>query len=169
MIKNKEYKSRKEYFKNWFIKNKPIIYEKRRLFRMKNRDKINQKNREWYKKHKEILKIWRKRYYFLNNDKRKQYDKNYMLKLRLKCLSMISNGKIECSNCGCKDIRILQINHINGGGSKEYAKFKQPKRFYKAIIRNERNIDDLNILCWVCNQAYYVKKKFNINFNINQA
>src|SRR3990167_9017775 len=44
-------------------------------------------------------------------------------------LILLLGGK--CINCGISDIRILQVNHINGNGRKE---LKNPARLYRAII-----------------------------------
>ncbi len=57
----------------------------------------------------------------------------------------------KCAKCGVTDARILQINHVNGGGTKE-------KRFgidmYKAIVDGTRQTEDLNVLCPTCNILY---------------
>jgi hypothetical protein len=70
------------------------------------------------------------------------------------------NSQLECVNCGCNDLRILEINHINGGGGKDYKKHKnKPELIYYAILRGERKTDDLNLLCRVCNALHYAELK----------
>lgn len=54
----------------------------------------------------------------------------------------------KCAECGITDMRILQINHLNGGGGKEFVGYgSSGKNFYNAILRGERTTDDLNVLC----------------------
>lgn len=40
----------------------------------------------------------------------------------------------------------LEIDHINGGGNREWKKYKGDP-FYRAIVNGERKPDDLRILC----------------------
>ncbi len=85
-------------------------------------------NRASYKRNKEIrlLGSWK-----------------YQLKMRKKVISMLGG---ECRRCGETDIRILQINHIDGGGRQE--RLSKTRHFYlKDIIDGSRNTDDLEILC----------------------
>jgi hypothetical protein len=35
--------------------------------------------------------------------------------LSIQALIIVGKGCIECTNCGCNNIRILEINHLNGG------------------------------------------------------
>ena len=98
-------------------------------------------------------------------------NKYFYNKRKLKALKIVGKGIIKCTNCGCDDIRILEINHINGGGYKEY---KEKRKYHGSrssflvneIVMGRRKIDDLNILCHVCNHAYYIKLKYGIDYNI---
>lgn len=76
-------------------------------------------------------------------------------------LRIVGRGKMECVSCGCSDLRILEINHINGGGRKEASNKRHA--FIRAIVLGERSIEDLNILCKVCNIEHYVKLRFGIS------
>lgn len=58
----------------------------------------------------------------------------------------------KCANCGSTDPRVLQVNHLKGGGSTE--RKANPKGFYRTILRGERPTDDLNLLCANCNILY---------------
>ena len=71
--------------------------------------------------------------------KRKQY-------LRTTILTKFNNKCIKCSNT---DIRVLQIDHINGGGNKERKSFKnQLIPYYRHILKN---INNYQLLCANCN------------------
>ena len=67
---------------------------------------------------------------------------------RLKVLTLL--GK-KCERCGNEDPRVLQINHINGGGGHEIKARGGSMYFYSAILDGSRAIGDLNVLCANCN------------------
>jgi len=107
-------------------------------------------------------RIWR-----IKNEKRiKDYYKRNYQKIKLNVLKLIGKGKIECNKCGCADTRILEVNHKSGGGHKELTSYKSNSQMYRNIAKGKRNIDDLNILCRVCNSADFVERKFDIKFKI---
>jgi len=91
--------------------------------------------------------------------------KIYRKTIRLNALKIVGKGKLECSNCSCKDVRILEINHVNGGGNQE-TKWLASSRFFLDIVQGKRKTDDLNLLCKVCNIAHFVKLKYEIGYEI---
>lgn len=89
---------------------------------------------------------------------RKQKREKYW-KIRHKVISLLGG---ECFNCKEKDIRVLQINHKEGGGSREYWKTGNYK-FYNSILKKKRNITDLDIRCANCNVLYeYERGVYNV-------
>lgn len=62
---------------------------------------------------------------------------------------LILGGKCAC--CGNDDIRVLQVNHKNGGGTQEK---RHGAEMYKAIIDGIRLTDDLDLRCANCNLIY---------------
>lgn len=74
---------------------------------------------------------------------------------KIKALFKI-NEDLTCQKCGCDDLRILEINHKLANPRKE----DRITGFLKRIINGERETDDLEILCKVCNIAHYVDIKF---------
>jgi len=66
-------------------------------------------------------------------------------------------GGIICSKCGFDDIRALQVDHIEGGGKKEYHGSENPlgfgKHFYYHILRmtKEEAREKHQVLCANCN------------------
>ena len=64
----------------------------------------------------------------------------------------MSVGAAECSRCGYSDIRALQIDHINGGGSVHRNSFTSNKVYMKYIRENPH---EFQILCANCN---WIKK-----------
>ena len=71
-----------------------------------------------------------------------------------------SHLKPICNSCGCDDRRLLEINHKNGGGGKELAKGYNSVKFYRDIAGLRRKVDDLEILCRVCNAKHYLELKY---------
>ena len=103
------------------------------------------------------------------------YYRNYILKWKLKnpdkamayrraphrkALEVVSRGKMACVYCGCDDIRILEINHKKGGGGKETERGSLHTPFYYAIIQGKRPIDDLEVVCKICNIRHFVTLRF---------
>jgi predicted nucleic-acid-binding Zn-ribbon protein len=92
-------------------------------------------------------------------DKKREYDRiwvqnhrktvnKYSKNLRNRTLIFLGG---KCVKCGCTDLDALEINHIDGGGSKDkYAKGRR-KQYYLDILSGRRKSDDLNIMCKVCN------------------
>jgi hypothetical protein len=79
----------------------------------------------------------------------------------LKDVAIESIGGYICCQCGCTDRRILEINHIEGGGRKENLNNRR-KRFFNDIINNENRCEKYNILCRVCNAQHYVEQILGI-------
>lgn len=77
---------------------------------------------------------------------------------RKQALEIINDGEAKCVRCGCDDIKLLQINHKNGGGRNELTQ-KGAFNFYSAIIDGKRSCEDLEVTCLVCNVAHYGEKK----------
>ncbi len=76
-------------------------------------------------------------------------------KLKVKRLALEKAGGLICVNCGCDDIRALELNHKNGGGNKEKRAIRlSGSRFYAAIAAGRRSTDDIDVRCRVCNALY---------------
>jgi len=81
-------------------------------------------------------------------------------RVRLTNFNIVSGNNPICENCGCSDVRLLEINHKNGGGTKERAKGKSSNEFAWNIYMGRRSVDDLNLLCKVCNALHALEMKF---------
>lgn len=121
------------YFQEWYSRPGVREYQLLRMakWRIRNRKRLREQD---VKKHKE---------------------------LRLIVLQKISGvEKPFCFMCHCDDIRLLEINHKNGGGTKELKKGRNARRFYLDIKHCRRGINDLNVLCRVCNNWDYLERKY---------
>jgi hypothetical protein len=80
-----------------------------------------------------------------------------------KVLAIISKSANPfCVSCGCDDMRLLEVNHKNGGGGKEMGKgiANKSMTFYRDITMLRRKTDDLEVLCRVCNAKHYLELKY---------
>jgi hypothetical protein len=84
------------------------------------------------------------------------YGRRLRADLKMKAFKILSN-EVKCTKCGCPVFRCLDINHMNGGGSKEGLKGEIMRR---AIASGRRKTDDLNLLCKPCNIIDYVEREF---------
>jgi len=111
---------------------------------------------------REYMRDWRNKNpisYDKYKIKQKGYQKEYYRNLRLKALDLLGGRK--CENCGCDNLKILEINHKNGGGCKEHKQIKS-KKHYLEIIQGRKNKEDYNVLCRVCNSQHYVESILKI-------
>ena len=69
-------------------------------------------NKEHYLKYKEYQKHYSK----INAGKKRDYQNKYYRKKRDEVLRLLGD---KCKKCGISDKRVLQVDHINGGGLKE--------------------------------------------------
>ena len=75
---------------------------------------------------------------------------------RVREAAMDKLGGRTCSNCGCDQFKILEINHILGGGRKAL-KETQNRQLYRSIVNDKVNLNEYNVLCRVCNALHYVE------------
>lgn len=143
----------RQYMKEYY--NRPGARERRKQYRQK--PKIREQIKQWGREYRQRPEVKeRKRRYFQRPEVKEQ--RNRRAKLRRKELKSILfqffGGK--CSHCGCDDLRALEINHVNGGGSKEH-QLRGGYVFYADILSGKRKTDDLELLCTVCNAHHHIK------------
>ena len=77
---------------------------------------------------------------------------------RVKAMLLVSKtGRVECNRCKCDELLFLEFNHVNGGGCKEYRENRTSME--EKILFNKRGVDDLEILCRICNALDYLGRK----------
>jgi hypothetical protein len=74
----------------------------------------------------------------------RQSTNNYRTKLREKAIQVLGG---KCARCPVDDFRCLQIDHVNGGGTKERSRIG-PLAIYRKIIRGASGYQ---LLCANCN------------------
>jgi hypothetical protein len=112
-----------------------------KTYRLKHREKINQKRRDWYHS-QEGKEYWKK-----ENIKALE-------RIRARRKKVIENYGNACQCCGESIYEFLTIDHVNGGGTKERETFGVTSLISKIIRENYP--DDYRVLCYNCNcsQAY---------------
>lgn len=70
----------------------------------------------------------------------------YHERLRVKTL-MLHGG--QCERCGINDVRVLQLDHINGGGHRE--RVRNGNNSHTALYAGLRRPHEFQILCANCN------------------
>lgn len=96
-----------------------------------------------------------------------RYMRNEYKRLKMNALKKVARSdKPLCVNCQCSFMPLLQINHKDGGGRIERKKYKNHRDFYRAIVRERRSIEDLEVLCLVCNAKHYAYLKYAKQYNV---
>ncbi len=165
---------KKAYMKEWNKNNPEKLKKYRENFYEEHKEKVKEWNKKWHAEHKIEMKECRREYYINNREEFSERGKKYYKenieklsqkrkiktrKVRVAVLNIISGGNPHCVRCGCDDIRLLEINHKNGGGGQEKQK-TSPGTFHWNIYTGKRKTDDLEVLCKVCNAWHYLELKY---------
>lgn len=119
-------------------------YALTKAYAQKNPEKGRERTAAWRLRNPEHAKIK----YRENIEYFKKQARNWLWNIKSRAF-LILGGKCAC--CGNDDIRVLQVNHKNGGGTQEK---RHGDKMYKAIIDGTRPIDDLDLRCANCNLLY---------------
>ena len=138
-----------------------------------NRDYIKSWNQKYYEEHSDIIKQQNRKYRIMRLEtdptfgkKEQERTRKYRINLRKKAIEIVGKGKVECSNgCGCDNIALLEINHLNNDGAKE-RKRCNGWSFYKSIVNGKRQTNDLNLRCEVCHSLLHTKNKIKPIYEI---
>ena|SRR3990167_3429530 len=104
----------------------------------------------WKKKYPEQTSQHGKKYYRAH---KKQFLTRIAARNKLRRREMIQQLGGKCVCCGEKELVFLCLDHIKGGGRREYVKKGGPHGVWKRAIREGLPIDKYRILCWNCNSA----------------
>jgi len=104
---------------------------------------------KWYLKNKDQVLVSARKRYHDNHDKYIINAREYTRKRRLQLLEIV--GKTKCINCGIKDPRVLQLDHIDGKGNLDKKRFVGSSHKLGYYIRNSGEAQrNLQILCANC-------------------
>jgi hypothetical protein len=132
----------------WRELHREYLRQQAKEYRLKNRDHINAK-------HRAVGKRFREKY----REKLRLHHEKLNRQLRFDAVHKIGD---KCAHCGITDVRVLQIDHINGGGQRELKKIST-QGIYRRILLMP--IDECKkhyqILCANCN---WIKRYENHEF-----
>lgn len=86
----------------------------------------------------------------------RRINRQSQLRRKLRVFALLGS---HCAECGAEDHRILQVNHKNGGGTKERRLTRTRGHIYQHILRGERAVDDLNLLCANCHTIFEYERR----------
>ena len=137
-------KSKKEYGKEYYLKNKEKLKEKRKKYCLKNKEHIKEYDKEYRLKNKEK----RKKYRLKNKEKLKEYDKEYRLKNKEKIKEYYLKNKEKLKEYD-KEYRLKNKEKKKECGKEYYLKnkekIKEKRKEYNSkpetqeLIRNRMN------------------------------
>lgn len=137
---------------------KEVRTEWGRQYREKNIDKIRAYQKTYQAK-------WRKENEERARDIQRKHRAKYKYELKREVCNLL--GGQRCVNCGVTDMRVLEVNHINGGGSAEVKRRKREtgktygsNDLYQDIKHNRVDRSFFNILCRPCNAMDYLCRKY---------
>ena len=87
----------------------------------------------------------------LHPESSKRNEKTANNNRRLKAIRKIN----PLMKCKCGRSEPLEIHHPNGNGKEDRERYPGAS-WYQAIISGERSIDDLEVVCKICNLQAYV-------------
>ena len=103
-------------------------------------------SKEYRKRNAERIRKRKKEYYQSHREQATAQVRQWRAKLRSEVIEFLGG---KCTKCGFDDPRALQIDHIHGGGHRDYRSHKNQYDFYKVILEKRRS--DLQLLCANCN------------------
>ena len=143
---------REDYRKSYYqrMKNDPHF----KAVRRRNKLKYN-------KRHKEELAKKRRKYEKENPDKVRRWNRKAQRNKRLRIIEWLGG---KCVGCGIKDMRVLQVDHINGDGAEHRRKHPNQNRVKEDIYQMLRDNRDealkrYQLLCANCNFIKFHENK----------
>jgi hypothetical protein len=133
---------RKKYDAERYKKNKKINNENAKKWRKEHPEEVKAHYRKYYRKHAKARKKAVHEYHKKNVEQSRRWGREHGAREREKILSLY--GK-KCNTCGySKDVRALQLDHINGNGKID----RKKTRVFKYVLENKKKFQ---ILCANCN------------------
>jgi hypothetical protein len=126
---------------------------------LRNRERILQKTKRYSQEHPEQRRATRRRWRKNHPDRSAAQVRRKRARVRDIALRRIAGGVPRCAGCGCTDVRLLEVNHKNGGGRTEHRKLGAGV-LVRLVARGKRAIDDLDLRCKVCNALHAIGLKF---------
>ena len=115
--------------------------------------------RAWNFAHKDRFRGYSKRWRQNHPDRYAALNRRTALNRKLKALGIISGSQPHCARCGCNDVRVLEVNHVYGGGDQERRTLNNTN-LIQAVVYGQRPVDGLEVLCSACNGIDFIERKY---------
>lgn len=131
--------------------------ESNKKYYKKNKATILKYRAKWYQKNKKKNDDYRKKWYQKNLEKNREQRRNANNRARLIVIEFLGN---KCKKCGFDDWRALQVDHVNGGGTRE--RINMSHTSWSLLKRIKANPFKFQLLCANCNwiKRYEEKESF---------
>lgn len=142
---------KRQYMIEWREKNRDHIREYALKYNSDNSEELRARAREYYWSHREESLLRSKKYKSAHGTREEKEKRNKLVKTLRDGLreEILLNLGMVCTVCGNSDIRVLHIDHINGGGIRHRKEFGSRYQYYKSII--DCGYSGLQLLCANCN------------------
>ena len=117
---------------------------------------------KWYSANPQKFRKKARDYRKKNPDRVRATERRRREKLH-RAYTKILGGK--CIKCGETNWRVLQVNHLYGNGAKEYAEYRSPDSFYRAIIHGIRPTHGIDLRCANCQRLYEYERNAGLGVN----
>ena len=119
---------------------------------------IKENYRKDYAQNKEKFAKWSKNSYIRNFETRRKWNAQKYKDSLTNLLNILGN---KCIKCGITDKRILQLDHINGGGSQDRRKNSTGYLYYQKIADSIlKGNKGFQLLCANCNLIAGIEKGY---------
>ena len=117
-------------------------HEYDRRWRLANPDRVRERNRRWHEAHPRPYLAYR--YMMLQAIQAGGWDR------------VMGDEEPRCAGCGCDDWELLEVNHRNGGGSRDLQGLHEKGGLTRQVFNGHRAVDDLDLRCRPCNAVDYL-------------
>lgn len=147
-MNRQEYNS---YMNTWYHRNRDKVCARRRELYQQNRGHYLEVQRQARQKYKEKIRAYNKNYRQNHREWDRQVTNKSLWKLKITTLSHYSDGTLKCTHCGEDDIRVLQLDHIDGGGNEQRQKIGKGSGKVYRWLRDQGYPEGYQVLCANCN------------------
>jgi hypothetical protein len=143
-----------QYMKDYRASHQEQIQQREAEYREEHQEHIQERNKQYKQEHhdEELARHykWREEHYEEYLEDQVQRTNARRNKLREQILDILGR---KCVRCGYDaDVRALQIDHVNGGGSQERKKLVYGIPYYRRILESvQTNSGEFQVLCANCN------------------
>jgi len=143
----------KTYWQKYYEAHREKRREYSRQYYQTHKEKKIEYSRQYYQTHKEKCRErhneYGQKYRQIHGEKLSEYARKRLEQVRWKIINLLGN---KCVKCGFPDLRALQIDHVHGGGRREWREFNGCMKYFRHILEKIKDgSKDYQLLCANCN------------------